>query len=633
METSAHASSAYPPSVPPTPLAGRYRCAVGIRVDDHTLLFEARDIVANTPVLVLLDETETEHSDEPAARWGRLRGIDHPVLPRIRDHGVEAGRAWVVCDVPAGEPLKDIVGGRFGERVSRREALDVIDTLLSLLEEFHDQGLVHGAVGPHTVFLADDGSVRLLPLVTTPARTVTDPGEDVRAVGELLRVMIAGLGTLEVDGAISEAGDEFALLVDKATAADPDHRPRDAGRYRALVRRVRERLPAAPGRHAASVVSGVSGASGASSAPATDNPTDPFDEPNGSAHDPAPRKAKHRRSLFVAAACVALFLLVAALLTWNLTSSGGGTEAAPVVATMPDLVGISPEDATEHIDGLAVSPDVSYDQIHDDEVDAGLVAATIPEPGASLADNDPVTIVVAIGPERLPMPDLVDEREADARQTLADLGFTDVTVTQEASDSVPSGTVLETDPEAEETVAYDTPVTLTVSEGVTLPDLVESSEEEALAALGSLGLTAEVVVSEESESPEGEVVSQSPTAGAIVEPASTVVLTVSPGPEDDEAQTLDEQPQDDSSERENERHDRGDDGPDRDHREPGEEPTETDPPEPTTCTSEPWSEGGNYSEGSRVVHEGREYEAIWWTGHVSPSESSEWGPWQEIGTC
>ena len=629
METSTHASSAYPPPVPPAPLAGRYRCADGIRVDDHTLLFEARDLVANTPVLVLLDETETEHSDAPATRWGRLRGIDHPVLPRTRDHGVEAGRAWVVCEVPAGEPLKEIVGGRFGERVSRREALDVIDTLLSLLEELHDQGLVHGAVGPDTVFLADDGSVRLLPLVTAPARAVTDPGEDVRAVGELLRVMITGLDTEEADGAVSEAGDEFALLVDKATAADPDHRPRDAGRYRTLVRRVRERLPAAPGRHAAS---------GASSALAAGGPTEPFAGPDGSAHEPPTERTKRRRTLFIVVACVVLFLLVASLLTWTLTSSDDGTEAAPVVATMPDLVGISPEDATEHIDGLAVSPDVSYGQVHDDDVDAGLVAATTPEPGASLAENDPVTIVVAIGPERLPMPDLVDEREADARQTLADLGFTDVTVTQEASDSVPSGTVLETDPEAEETVAYDTPVTLTVSEGVTLPDLVESSEEEARAALGALGLAVEVVVSEESESPEGEVVSQSPTAGAIVEPASTVVLTVSPGPEDDEPQTLDEQPRNDTSEWEDERHDRGDDGPDRDprngdHREPGEESPETDSPEPATCTSEPWSEGRSYSEGSRVVHEGREYEAVWWTGRISPSESSEWGPWQEIGTC
>lgn len=628
METSTHASSAYPPPVPPAPLAGRYRCADGTRVDDHTLLFEARDLVANTPVLVLLDETDTEHSDAPATRWGRLRDIDHPVLPRTRDHGVEAGRAWVVCDVPAGEPLKDIVGGRFGERVSRREALDVIDTLLSVLEEFHERGLVHGAVGPDTVFLADDGSVRLLPLATAPALTVTDPGEDVRAVGELLRAMIAGLGAEEADGAISEAGDEFALLVDKATAADPDHRPRDAGRYRALVRRVRERLPVAPGRHAAS---------GASSAPADGGSTEPSEEPDDFEHAPPAERTKGRRTLFITAACAALLLLVAASLTWSLTSSDDGTEAAPVVATMPDLVGFSPEDATEHIDGLAVSPDVSYDQVHDDDVDAGLVAATTPEPGASLTDDDPVTIVVAIGPERLPMPDLVDQSEADARRTLADLGFTDVTVTQEASESVPSGTVLETEPEAEETVDYDTPVTLTVSEGVTLPDLVESSEAEARAALESLGLTAEVVVSEESESPEGEVVSQSPTAGAIVEPASTVVLTVSPGPEDDEAQTLDEQPRNDASEWEDERRDQGDgqdgDPLNGDAREPEEESPETGSPEPTTCASEPWSEGGSYSEGSLVVHEGREYEAIWWTGRISPSESSEWGPWKEIGTC
>ncbi|WP_087102112.1 PASTA domain-containing protein [Nocardiopsis sp. JB363] len=627
METSTHDSSAQPPPVPPAPLAGRYRCGDGTRVDDRTLLFEARDLVANTPVLVLLDETATEHADAPFAQWERLRGIDHPVLQKTRDHGIDTGRAWVVCDVPAGEPLQGIVGGRFGERVSRREALDVIDTLLSVLEEFHEQGLAHGAVGLDTVFLADDGSVRLLPLVSTPDSTVTDPSEDVRAVGELLRVMIAGMGTGEADGAISEAGDEFALLVDKATAVDPDHRPRDAGRYRALVHRVRERLPATSGRHAAS---------GARQGPALDDPTEPSEDAGDRTDDPArtlPTKTKGRRALLLAAAGVLLLVLVAGLLTWSLTSSEDGAQAEAVVVTMPDLVGISPEDATEHIDSLAVSPDVSYDQVHDDDVDAGLVSATTPESGASLTEDDPVTIVVAIGPESLSMPDVVDEAEADARRSLADLGFTDVTIVQEASDSVPSGTVLETDPEAEETVAYDAPVTLTVSEGVTLPDLVEHSEEEARAALDALGLAAEVVVTEQSDRPEGEVVSQSPTVGAIVEPASTVVLTVSPGPETEEDAAPDEQPQSDTSDRDDGRSEPGVDAQGGGAPEQSEESTEPAAPEPQTCTSAAWSEGTGYSEGSTVVHEGREYEAVWWPGNISPSETADWGPWREIGTC
>ncbi|MBR8742371.1 PASTA domain-containing protein [Nocardiopsis sp. MG754419] len=601
METPTPASSAAPH------VAGRYRCGESVRLSDRTLLFDAHDTDTDTRVLVEIDEASTDHAHASARRAERLHGIGHPVLVEILDHRVERGRPTTVYAAPFGEPLADIIGERFGERVSRREALDIVDTLLSALEEFHEEGLVHGVIGPNTVFLADDGAVRLLPVVAEPDVEVDDPHEDVRAVGDLLRVMITGMGAEAAQGAVSEAGDEFALLVDKATAVDPAHRPRDASHYRALVRRAKDRLPSSPGRHAAS---------------------DAVEQ--GPVDVPEPARGRSRRPLVLGAAAVVLLLLVATLVTWSLAGSGGEAEADPASATMPDLVGLSPDEATERLDGLAVATEISYDQVRDEEMEAGLVASVAPEEGTPLAEGDAVTISVSSGPVDLDMPDLVGEAESEAREVLEDLGFTEVTVVQEPSDSAASGTVLDTDPEAGETVAYDAPVSLTVSEGVTLPDVVGLDEAGARSEIAELGLLVEVVVAAESDRPEGEVTAQSPGAGAIVEPGSAVTLTVAPEDEEtDDAET--EQRERDPSDRRGDR--QTDDG--RDDRSP-ERPDESPDvaaPEVEPCTSGTWSESTTYTEGSRVVHDGREYEAVWWNSDISPADTADWGPWREVGSC
>ncbi|WP_017609515.1 PASTA domain-containing protein [Nocardiopsis xinjiangensis] len=585
------------PSIPVSPPDGS-----GVRLGEHTVLHRARNPESGEPILVRVDELSHNAGAASPALWERLREIDHPVLLEILEHETDRGRSRTIHEAPAGEPLADIVGERFGERVSRRDALDLIDNLLSALELFHEQGLVHGMVGPETVFLADDGSVQLLPSVADRAAAPAGPREDVCAVGELLRAMVTGSDTAAVPG----TGDDFFLLVHEATAAGTEEGPLDAARYRELVRRAQDRLPDTSGKHAAS--------DGAQEGPAS-----------GPAEGP-----DRRRPLLIGAAAGA-FLLVAALLAWHLTSGGGGTEpgSGAAEATMPELVGLSPEEATGLLDGLAVSTSVSYDQVRDDDTEAGLVASSAPEAGTALSEGEDVTVSVSVGPVELSMPDLVGQTETEAREELDELGFTDVTVTQEPSDSEPSGTVLETDPEEGEAVAHDAPVTLTVSEGLTLPDLVGQDEEEARAVLDDLGLVAEAVEAEGSDRPEGEVASQSPSAGAIVDDGSTVTMSVAQGPEDDPDEGSDHGSEDGSGQ------DHGGEGGPQDGGDQwnGEDSADTNAPEVEPCTSGSWSEATNYPEGTRVIHDGREYEAVWWNSDISPEETEEWGPWREVGSC
>ncbi|WP_133741931.1 glycosyl hydrolase family 18 protein [Actinorugispora endophytica] len=63
---------------------------------------------------------------------------------------------------------------------------------------------------------------------------------------------------------------------------------------------------------------------------------------------------------------------------------------------------------------------------------------------------------------------------------------------------------------------------------------------------------------------------------------------------------------------------------------PGPDP---DPdPDPGDCAAPAWSAGSVYVRGDRVTHNGRTWEAQWWTLNETPAPV-EWGVWKDLGPC
>lgn len=69
----------------------------------------------------------------------------------------------------------------------------------------------------------------------------------------------------------------------------------------------------------------------------------------------------------------------------------------------------------------------------------------------------------------------------------------------------------------------------------------------------------------------------------------------------------------------------------------GTDPGDPDPdptdPEPGDCTAPAWSAGAVYLGGAGVSHDGRAYEAKWWTTGENPAQSGLWGVWKDLGPC
>lgn len=115
------------------------------------------------------------------------------------------------------------------------------------------------------------------------------------------------------------------------------------------------------------------------------------------------------------------------------TDPGAGEERHPDSAValvvskgspveVPDVSGLSVEDATDALDEEGLKAEVRPGRINSSEV-AGDVAQQTPDPGAEAAEGDTVQLTVSKGPRMVEVPDVTGKDVDEAREILEDAGF------------------------------------------------------------------------------------------------------------------------------------------------------------------------------------------------------------------
>ena len=132
--------------------------------------------------------------------------------------------------------------------------------------------------------------------------------------------------------------------------------------------------------------------------------------------------------------------------------------------------------------------------------------------------------------EPVTVPNVKGEQADDAERILANLGFTVERVEEE--NEAEAGVVFDQEPEGETRQDPGSSVRIKVSRGapaVDVPNLVNSSEEDAITALERLGLQVDTVTEPSLTVPAGKVIAQNPAPGTPAPKGSSVRLTVSSG--------------------------------------------------------------------------------------------------------
>ncbi|WNM37547.1 Stk1 family PASTA domain-containing Ser/Thr kinase [Micromonospora halotolerans] len=229
-----------------------------------------------------------------------------------------------------------------------------------------------------------------------------------------------------------------------------------------------------------------------------------------------------RGRLAVAAAAVVLGL-VAAL--------GGWWFGVGRYTVAPQLVSLSKADAEAQATRGGFTLRYAEPR-YDEKIPKDTVLGQDPVSATRIVKGGTITLTLSLGPERLPVPDVVGKDFALAEAELTDAKLVPVKGGSRYDDALPAGVVLATDPKVGTVVKPGAKVTVVLSKGrapVTVPNLVGKNLTEARATLGRLGLTP-VETYKDSDKPKDEVLGQSPADGTGVEKGAQVKLDVSKGP-------------------------------------------------------------------------------------------------------
>ncbi|MEU8261273.1 Stk1 family PASTA domain-containing Ser/Thr kinase [Micromonospora sp. NPDC048999] len=169
---------------------------------------------------------------------------------------------------------------------------------------------------------------------------------------------------------------------------------------------------------------------------------------------------------------------------------------------------------------------------YDEKVPKDSILRQDPAAAARIVKGGTITLTLSLGPEQLPVPDVVGKEFELAQTELTDAKLVVAKGPNKYDDELPAGVVLSTNPKVGTMVKPGTKVTVTLSKGrapVSVPNLVGKNLDEARGILGQLELTL-VESYKDSDKPQGEIIGQSPADGAGVEKGAQVRLEISKGP-------------------------------------------------------------------------------------------------------
>lgn len=173
---------------------------------------------------------------------------------------------------------------------------------------------------------------------------------------------------------------------------------------------------------------------------------------------------------------------------------------------------------------------------HSDNIPAGDIITTTPQAGAHLHKNKILEVIVSNGPKYEVLPVSLSDCNLypNPADELKQLGFLSVQTKNAYSLQVSQGCLVSSSVELGKKITVNTPITLTISQGlkpVTLPQLQGVQQAQALQQLQALHLNTQVQSTFSDSVPQGAIISTSPAGGAQLHWKDNVSLTVSKGPQ------------------------------------------------------------------------------------------------------
>jgi eukaryotic-like serine/threonine-protein kinase len=478
-------------------------------------------------------------------------GLQHPNIVSVFDRGRFEGTYYIAMQYVDGPTMKQLID----RGLTPEEGVALIRQVLEAARFAHRNGIVHRDLKPQNVIVDGEGKavVTDFGIARAGVSEITQTGSvmgtphylspeqaqgfdvtrtsDLYSIGVILYEALTSRVPFEADSAVAVAMKQVSQTPQRPSSINHLVSPAlDGVVMRALEKDPGERFQSADAFIAALDAAlkepgGDGTADFAALPPAVAVPVPVEEEP-----DPEEEARKRRRRWIAAAIAAVLIGLLIGLAATRDTS----TEVPQVTGNQLNVaIALLQQDGFSVGEVKRVEREVAPNTVLEQDP-----AASPPGDQAELdcsfltffCSKPAVTLTVSSGPGSSKVPATAGLSREAASEKLEEAGF-GVKVETTTSDSVEEDLVIHSEPSAGETATNGSNVVLVVSSGPKLakvPVLVGSQRRLAVQQIRGRGLTPSVS-EEESDSPAGEVISQSPSAGSEVEAGSSVVIVVSSG--------------------------------------------------------------------------------------------------------
>ena len=472
-------------------------------------------------------------------------GLQHPNVVGVFDRGEFDRTYYIAMEFLEGQSLKGLIDGG----LSPGEAVAIVRQILEAARFAHRNGVIHRDLKPQNVIVDGEGKATVTDfgIARAGVSEITQTGSvmgtahylspeqaqglevtaasDLYSIGVILYEALTGSVPFEGDSAVAVALKQVSQSPRRPSSLNPQVSPA----LDAVVMRALEKDPARRFQDADAFIAALDAAQRDPGAPLAGTtefaPPPPAVVAESGEEDEEREEERRRRQRWVFAALAILLGILAGLaLTRDTTTDVPEVSGDPLGVAVDRLQ----EEGFEVEDIRRVQRPAPRNQVleQDPSGEATLDCALL----SFFCSKPEVTLTVSAGPGTADVPPVRGLTREAATARLEEEGFR-VDVETASSSTVQEGLVISTDPSAGSTIRRGSVVTMTVSSGpriVTVPPIVGRNVDAARQALRGRGLESSVSF-QESEEPQGRVLSQSPAAGDRVEVGTTVSLVVSEG--------------------------------------------------------------------------------------------------------
>ena len=497
--------------------------------------------------------------------------LSHPNIVSVYD--VSRGEIeYIVMELIDGITLKQYMERR--GQLNWREALHFITQIMKGLSHAHSRGIIHRDIKPQNIMVLRDGSVKVadfgIACLSNSAQTMTqqalgsvhyispeqakgertDARSDIYSAGVVLYEMLCNRLPFEGDSAVSVAIQHLSSVALSPREINPEvPKALELICMKAMANDIEKRYPSAEAMLAdleefrKNPDTDLHFTIKSLQTPPSEDATQPLPNVQDvSAHRTEPVRKKDERERpaipkWMVYTGIALAGLAVIIALFQMILSSFSNDPQPTEFEVPSLLGMTIEEARAdaRVDGIFTIEMIG--QRADSEFAAGEIVEQSPNAKSMVKANRVISVFISTGVKTDVMPMLTGQEYRTGVIQLKNMDMDlNIQRTEQFSDSVASGCIIETIPASGGTLKVGDDVVLVVSKGsdtkpIPVPTFTNIDIETVRQQLSDLNLTIGQVTHANSETvPKDCIIQQSLAPKTEVAPGTVIDFIVSDGP-------------------------------------------------------------------------------------------------------